>query len=1036
MKTRFLSLTIAISFFCALSLSCSRNTIVRDSKNSATTGKEAVSGLSENIPPQFQNVTLKYNSKEELQQSDRLVLGMHTGFVMVDKLTRELFPQAKIEYYKTNADMAYLVSSGKLDGFINDEPVIRYAALEVPKLGYIHCGLDTMNIVACFQKNEKGAALRDEFNQYVRKWQADGTLKKTDDLWLSRNEEKKVVDLESLQNPNGKKGTLRFATSAECPPFDYIKDGNIVGYEIDLIARFCKEAGYALTVQDVPFDSLIMGLETNMYDCVAACLSDTPAIKESLNISEAIYVSELVMAVQILDDEAHAKKALAEYTPKNTAPKQLSLSDFNSPNVTLGIKTGTIADVLTNKLFPLAKKENYNAYPEMIFRTAQGKIDGYLIDEPTVRYMERENPAITHMEDLIVTQDYAFAFPKTERGKKLRSQMDEFLRTIKADDTIREIDSIWFGSDESLRTVDLTLSGENGIVTLVTESTNPPFTYIKNNSPVGYEIDIAARFCREYGYGLKIIDTTFPALLTGIVSGIYDMGAGVIAITEERKENIDFSEPDYQGGIALAVKKTDEHRLSDLNKTSTNIGVQTGTVFDNIAAQAFPKAKVRYYSVNIDMAKLVAQGRLDCVLVDEPTAKLLCANIKELDYIKDYVEKTTFSFAFSKTKKGDVLRKQMDEFIHKSRKTGLFQELENIWFGDDENKKTIDMSSLSAKNGTIRLATNAEYAPFEYIKNGAITGYDIDWAVRFAREYGYGLEIADMNFDSVIPSVASEKFDFAAAGLSVTEERKQSVSFSLPNYEGGVVAVVKSVSSENMGSEAQTAEKSKILVSLASSFEKTFVRESRWQLVLHGIFITVLISILSAIFGTILGFGFCALRLSKNSLLNGTALVYIRLMQGLPMVVLLMILFYLVFAKTGLSGIWVAVIGFGMNFGAYVSEMIRTGILAVDKGQMEAALALGYPKSKAFVKMILPQAAQHFLPVYQGEFISLVKMTSVVGYIAIQDLTKASDIIRSRTYEAFFPLITTAILYFIISWLLTRALSALQTRIDPKKRRR
>ena len=293
-----------------------------------------------------------------------------------------------------------------------------------------------------------------------------------------------------------------------------------------------------------------------------------------------------------------------------------------------------------------------------------------------------------------------------------------------------------------------------------------------------------------------------------------------------------------------------------------------------------------------------------------------------------------------------------------------------------------------------------------------------------------------MNFDAVIPSVASEKFDFAAAGLSVTEERKQSVSFSLPNYEGGAVAVVKSVSSETLDSEAQTAEKSKILVSLASSFEKTFVRESRWQLVLHGIFITVLISILSAIFGTILGFGFCALRLSKNSLLNGTALVYIRLMQGLPMVVLLMILFYLVFAKTGLSGIWVAVIGFGMNFGAYVSEMIRTGILAVDKGQMEAALALGYPKSKAFVKMILPQAAQHFLPVYQGEFISLVKMTSVVGYIAIQDLTKASDIIRSRTYEAFFPLITTAILYFIISWLLTRALSALQTRIDPKKRRR
>ena len=151
---------------------------------------------------------------------------------------------------------------------------------------------------------------------------------------------------------------------------------------------------------------------------------------------------------------------------------------------------------------------------------------------------------------------------------------------------------------------------------------------------------------------------------------------------------------------------------------------------------------------------------------------------------------------------------------------------------------------------------------------------------------------------------------------------------------------------------------------------------------------------------------------------------------------LLMIMFYIVFARTSISGVWVAVIGFGMNFGAYVSEMIRTGILAVDKGQMEAALALGYTKPRAFMKIVLPQAARHFLPVFQGEFISLVKMTSVVGYIAIQDLTKAGDIIRSRTYEAFFPLIAIAIVYFVIAWLLTRVLVALQNRFDPKRRRK
>ena len=777
--------------------------MVRDSENSPSAAEDLQkSTYLKSVPPQFQNMTLKYNSKEELQNSSHLVLGMHTGFVMVDKLTRELFPQAKIEYYKTNADMAYLVATGKLDGFINDEPVIRYAALEVPKLGYIHCGLETMNIVVCFQKNEKGAALRDEFNQYVRKWQEDGTLKKTDDLWLSNDEEKKIVDLESLRNPEGKKGTIRFATEAQCPPFDYIKNGKVVGYEVDLIARFCREAGYALILQDVPFDSLIMGLETDMYDCVAACLSDTPANKESLNLSEAIYVSELVMAVQILDDGNKTQKNMAASAESN------------------------------------GKKSAYKS-------------------------------------------------------------------------------------------------------------------------------------------------------------------------------------------------------LSDLNKESVTIGVNTGTVFDELVAEVFPKAKVQHYTMNIDMAKLVAQGRLDCMIADEPAAKLLCANIKGLDYIKEYAEDAAFAFAFPKTEKGERLKAQMDEFILKSKQNGLMTELEDIWFGDDESKKTIDMSSLSGENGTIRLATNAQYAPFEYIKDNAVVGYDIDWVLRFAREYGYKIEIADMNMDAVIPSVASKKYDFAASGLSVTEERKQSVYFSLPNYEGGAVAVVKAAATTSETSEtAQDGTRKGVFSSLASSFEKTFVRESRWRLVANGIGITVLISILSALFGTLLGFGFCALRLSKNPLLNGFALVYIRLMQGLPMVVLLMILFYIVFAKTGLNGIWVAVIGFGMNFGAYVSEMIRTGILAVDKGQMEAALALGYPKSKAFLKMILPQAARHFLPVYQGEFISLVKMTSVVGYIAIQDLTKASDIIRSRTYEAFFPLITTAIIYFIISWLLTRVLTALQAHLEPKKQRR
>ena len=261
------------------------------------------------------------------------------------------------------------------------------------------------------------------------------------------------------------------------------------------------------------------------------------------------------------------------------------------------------------------------------------------------------------------------------------------------------------------------------------------------------------------------------------------------------------------------------------------------------------------------------------------------------------------------------------------------------------------------------------------------------------------------------------------ANLNVTPERLESIRFSTT-----ILSVENTILVKNTDNVA-------LMSGFKSSFLKTFVRESRWRLIVNGIGITILISILSALFGTVLGFGICALRMSRNSLINAVSLAYIRIMQGTPMVVLLMIMFYIVFAGSSISGIWVAVIGFGMNFGAYVSEMIRTGILAVDKGQMEAALALGYTKPHAFMKIVLPQAARHFLPVYQGEFISMVKMTSVVGYIAIQDLTKASDIIRSRTFEAFFPLITTAVIYFIIAWLLTRVLTMLQNRLDPRRKK-
>jgi polar amino acid transport system substrate-binding protein len=139
-----------------------------------------------------------------------------------------------------------------------------------------------------------------------------------------------------------------------------------------------------------------------------------------------------------------------------------------------------------------------------------------------------------------------------------------------------------------------------------------------------------------------------------------------------------------------------------------------------------------------------------------------------------------------------------------------------------------------------------------------------------------------------------------------------------------------------------------------------------------------------------------------------------------------MLIFYVVFASVNINPVIVAVIAFGMNFAAYTAEIFRTGIEGVEKGQTEAGISLGFTRTSTFLHIVLPQMVRRILPVYKGEFISLVKMTSIVGYIAVQDLTKASDIIRSRTFDAFFPLVMVAILYFLISWALMQAMGWLE----------
>ena len=227
---------------------------------------------------------------------------------------------------------------------------------------------------------------------------------------------------------------------------------------------------------------------------------------------------------------------------------------------------------------------------------------------------------------------------------------------------------------------------------------------------------------------------------------------------------------------------------------------------------------------------------------------------------------------------------------------------------------------------------------------------------------------------------------------------------------------------------------SSFFAAFAGSFHSNIIQENRYLLLLDGLKTTVIISVCATLFGTILGALVCFMRMSQSRVLSGIAKVYISILRGTPVLVFLMLMFYVVFASVDINPVIVSVIAFGMNFGAYVAEIYRAGINSIDKGQTEAGIAMGFTRVNTFLFIILPQTIQRILPVYKGEFISLVKMTSVVGYIAVQDLTKASDIIRSRTFDAFFPLVMVAILYFFISWFLMLVLEYIERVVDPRSK--
>lgn len=225
-----------------------------------------------------------------------------------------------------------------------------------------------------------------------------------------------------------------------------------------------------------------------------------------------------------------------------------------------------------------------------------------------------------------------------------------------------------------------------------------------------------------------------------------------------------------------------------------------------------------------------------------------------------------------------------------------------------------------------------------------------------------------------------------------------------------------------------------MLEKFTNSFYLNFIKEDRWRYIANGLGVTLQVTFFALMIGVAVGFLVAVIRSTydktgKLAVPNFLCNVYLTVIRGTPVVVQLLIIYFVIFASFNISKVIVAVIAFGINSGAYVAEIIRGGIMSVDNGQFEAGRSLGFNYIQTMWHIILPQAFKNVLPALGNEFIVLLKETSVAGYIALQDLTKGGDIIRSRTYDAFMPLVAVACIYLAMVMIFNYLVKCLERRL-------
>ena len=477
--------------------------------------------------------------------------------------------------------------------------------------------------------------------------------------------------------------------------------------------------------------------------------------------------------------------------------------------------------------------------------------------------------------------------------------------------------------------------------------------------------------------------------------------------------------------LGIAFKKTTYTTFSELS--GKTIGVFDEDGLEDILKGLIDAPKFKKYSYSDEeiIKKDLQNGTIDasCCYIDTARYEAIFKPKVNFGLIAEPVASVKGTMAFPISVEGRMFLTHFNEFVAAPENKYLCKQINRIWI--NATNKTMDIPdyrTLPATNGMLKVGADPVFAPFSFLEDGVYKGAIIDYLTLFAKANGFGLSFINTTIYDAEKYLSEGKINCYVNSDYLPE-----------NSEHYLLSSVYGESNINLLVRDSYAVKQSFFGMIATNFKKTFIVEDRYKTFVDGVATTLIITVASIVFGLILGFlTFILLRnCGKVSSIIYKIIEFI--ISGTPAVVFLMIFYYIFFAGSDVPAIMVSIIAFSFIFMCGTVTMLRTGFDSIDKGQSEAAFTLGYSKPKTFFKILLPQASKTFMPLLKGNIIEHIKGTAIVGYIAIVDLTKATEIVRSRTFDAFFSLIATTILYFLVEYLFIFLLGLIP--VDPKKRK-